>query len=233
MLAHKVMCGPHPCCDMLNLLLLSHLQFLPTDNARYLFVRLFARKNGWFRSNRLEKYSDEIGLENIQKAVDELCGLRVETEEDPRGSGDSDVGSDAVRQRSASPTLRTRASCAQVGPSNYIELNSSPQPDSDNDASGIITIDDDDDEDEDAERKASNGTYSASAREQSATDPLSNRSLEEVKKDQHDFGLSRFAINEAILAQNNDIDELLALLSLDELKVCCNGDHPRLASDTL
>jgi len=50
-------------------------------------------------------------------------------------------------------------------------------------------------------------------------DPLVNRPVKEVIKEEKEFGLSRFAINERILARRSDIDELLSLLSLDELKV--------------
>jgi len=53
-------------------------------------------------------------------------------------------------------------------------------------------------------------------------DPLSNRFIQEIKQDEHSFGLSRFAISEEILAGRADIDELLSMLSLDELKASCS-----------
>lgn len=146
----------------------SRRNSLSPDAARYLFVRLFSRKNGWFRISRLGYY-DEIGDMTI--AANEVC--QYEEPDEP-----------------------------VAGPS----VSPSPAP------SEIIAIDDDD-EDEHKKPIDVDGDLD--------TDPMTNRTVEEVKKDEKDFGLSRFAINEKILAERSDIDELLSLLSLDELKVRC------------
>ena len=173
-----------------------------TDEARYLFVRLFSRKNGWFRVAKLA-YCDEIA--NMQRTVEELClapGQSLPLPEDYRDT----------------PTPMP----VEAGPSRL----TSQAP------SEYILIDDDDDnegaEGQSDEIKRDDGNHALAEASTSANvsliaeepiDPLVNRTLEAIEKDKQDFGLSRFAINEKILAERADVDELLSMLSLDELKV--------------
>lgn len=87
--------------------------------------------------------------------------------------------------------------------------------------SEFIVIDDDDEDEEDEIRNhigtsRDAGTSTSTVAE--PVDPLVNRTIDEIEKDKHEFGLSRFAISERILAERADIDELLSMLSLDELK---------------
>lgn len=146
-------------------------------------MRLFARKNGWFRVSKL-KYADELG--NVQNAVDELSTFVLSTPSAGISEGQSDSSFTLEESHYAN---------AEAGPS-VLTIPSSPvRP-------GYITIDDTDEE----------------LAKDDAIDPLTNRRCNEVIKDYQDFGLSRFAINEKILAERSNIDDLLALLSLDELK---------------
>lgn len=174
---------------------------LIVDPARYLFVRLFSRKNGWFRVSRIG-YHDE--LVDVQAAVDEICETRaIDAKiEDPCQTNDTSVAPEA------GPSGTTGS---------YHPVNDSQEKIED---SGIIMIDSDLDEDEDSSKYQKLKSKKASKTSRGRlVDPLSNRSVKEVKKELQDFGLSRFAINERILAERNDLDELLGLLSLDELKV--------------
>ena len=156
------------------------------DAARYLFVRLFSRKNGWFRTKKLA-YFDEIG--DMQKTVDELCRTSIGkgSLEESQGRLDVDIvkRADGVTAGLIPTTSVTSAGIALV--------------------EEIQIIGDRD--------------TGAASRTMEITDPLVNRPLNEMKKDMHEFGLSRFAINEGILAERADVNELLSLLSLDELKV--------------
>ena len=166
------------------------------DEARYLFVRLFSRKNGWFRLAKLG-YHDEVA--DMKRTVDELCGLlqgsQLQVPEDFADIKDEDKG-------------------MQAGPSTII-IPSSPVISE----SGIVVIASDT-EDEVEDRKGKKRAKDI--------DPLSNRSIQEIKQDEHSFGLSRFAISEEILASRADIDELLSMLSLDELKVRQQSHSVRL-----
>lgn len=148
-------------------------------------MRLFSRKNGWFRLAKLG-YHDEIA--NMKRTVDELCGLAKINDQ---------VQEDAH--------LKEEDEGMQAGPSTIV-IPSSPVLSE----SGIVVIVSDT-EDEIEDRKGKKRAKDI--------DPLSNRSLAEIKQDQQSFGLSRFAITEEILASRADIDELLTMLSLDELKV--------------
>lgn len=174
------------------------------DPARYLFVRLFSRKNGWFRVSRIG-YHDE--LVDVQAAVDEICETTAEVPYTsasckPEEEGRADQTPEAGPPNT--PGILSVASC-------------SPQ---EIDNSGIILIASDIEEEEEEVSTDRKGRKTSNSRkEQNLIDPLSNRSIKEVKKEIQDFGLSRFAINERILAERNDIDELLRLLSVDELKV--------------
>lgn len=86
--------------------------------------------------------------------------------------------------------------------------------------SEYIVIDDDDEEDEISRHVAEPSAAGPSnVIPPQPVDPLVNRTVGEIAKDKHDFGLSRFAISEKILADRADVDELLSMLSLDELKV--------------
>ena len=92
--------------------------------------------------------------------------------------------------------------------------------------SEYIVIDDDEADGEDEIKRneeANTSTISGASANTSIeiepVDPLVNRTVDEIEKDKQDFGLSRFAINEKILAERADVDELLSMLSLDELKV--------------
>lgn len=129
-------------------------------------MRLFSRKNGWFRISRLA-YTDEIG--DLQPAANEICSYE-------------DL------------SAKTEPMEPEAGPSSPRQPNLS-----------VIIIDDDDFGDEHKPVLLD-------------VDPLTNRPVDEVKREIETFGLSRFGINEKILADRSDIDELLALLSLDELK---------------
>jgi Fanconi-associated nuclease 1 len=174
------------------------------DPARYLFVRLFARKNGWFRVARLG-YHDE--LVDVQAAVNEICNTIGPGEEKPVSAVEDPHTQICV----AGPS----GTSAQAQQETYSLL----------DESIVITIDSDEEEAciikkeraKDVSSKLDKSVDKGKGRV--AVDPMSNRPLKEVKKEQKDFGLTRFAINEQILAERNDVDELLSLLSLDELKV--------------
>ena len=72
---------------------------------------------------------------------------------------------------------------------------------------------------EEANTSTISGASANTSIEIEPVDPLVNRTVDEIEKDKQDFGLSRFAINEKILAERADVDELLSMLSLDELKV--------------
>lgn len=174
-----------------------------TDEARYLFVRLFSRKNGWFRVVKLA-YCDEIA--NMQQTVNELCLAP--------GESLSDL---------ATPTPEARPKAASRASSSTSEGSSSSK----RDASEIIVIDDDEDEGEEEEEEVDEGpsdeihhcVASTSALPSAPIDPLVDRPIPEIASDTLEFGLSRFAISERILALRSDVDELLSLLSLDELKL--------------
>lgn len=171
---------------------------IATDPARYLFVRLFSRKNGWFRVSKIG-YHDE--LVDVQAAVDEICETNAPTSD----------GTTTVEERSE-PEAGPSGTSGSVVPS------SSQHQDVGD--SGIILIDSDDEDPKAGKGKAKSLAKSKKVGKlEGAKDPLSNRPVKEVKKEIQDFGLTRFAINERILAERNDVDELLSLLSLDELKV--------------
>lgn len=151
-------------------------------------MRLFSRKNGWFRIAKLA-YFDEIG--DMQKTVDELC----------RPLLDCQTALEVSREQEQD--VETQKLSLKAGLS-IINIPSSPLVDQE---STIYIHDEEDDE-----GLAYNTT--------TPIDPLSNRRIDEINKEMHEFGLSRFAINENILAERADVNELLSLLSLDELKVC-------------
>ena len=170
------------------------------DPARYLFVRLFSRKNGWFRVSRIG-YHDE--LVDVQAAVDEIC----ETTAPAESSTSARNNHDEEKIPEAGPSGINSALNIDVPVSSQEKIEDS----------GIIMIDSDLDMEGSISGKEKG--KSKAVRTDKLVDPLSKRSIKEVKKEIQDFGLSRFAINERILAERNDIDEMLGLLSLDELKV--------------
>lgn len=238
--------------------------FVLPDPARYLFVRLFSRKNGWFRVARLG-YHDE--LVDVQAAVDEICNTTAtiscaqaeastsstnlaeknQSPDEVMGNSDNGNGPDVIDDRdasggqSSSRNAAATAATAAPDPSRLLGKHRS--------SSSIICIESDDEAlktplagtngSSGSNRLIQSSNTTKSIKNRSKTkddniktgklsDPLSNRSIAEIKKDTEDFGLTRFAINEQTLARKNDIDELLSLLSLDELKVL--GKDLRIAS---
>lgn len=173
------------------------------DPARYLFVRLFSRKNGWFRVAKLG-YHDE--LVDVQAAVDEICNTVAPPAHPSRGT---DIER-TVPEAGPSGTSSEAAPLNTVTAKSVIKSNGISKKDPNAKAN--------------SQSKLLKGKMKATSVDvENVKDPLSKRPIKEVKQEIRDFGLTRFAVNEYILRERNDTDELLDMLSLDELKV---SRHP-------
>lgn len=165
------------------------------DEARYLFVRLFLRKNGWFRVRALD-YSAEIG--DVAKACEEMCAVAA-----------AEGAEDATLPPSPSPKAP--------------QLSASPE---------VIDLDGDDDDEAPSAIPAKLLAKAADRTPAEKPEPrptallgVSTTALQ-FGRDESGEGLEHFAWDTEVLRARADVDEVLAMLSLDELKVC----GPRLHS---
>lgn len=206
------------------------------DEARYLFVRLFIRKNGWFRIDKLG-YQDEIG--NVKRASDTMCLpildhlLKARQAAESKPTGTSNAGTEG---RKPGASVECGDDAPTAGPSRVDHpeykpaLDETPRSNKDHDTGAARSIRSPSSQPEldEAMMELSKAIDEATAAaslppatpvlpKSQETPPISlDAPIPDFSSDDPESDLSSFAVSSSSLTE---IDELLGCVSLDELKL--------------